>query len=77
MRNTFLEKSCAKCGETSLRPFSKKSKVSIFLDQQAEIFYSLFLFYILVKDYQNISKLSCWRTAFTAYKTFILTEFWY
>ena len=30
MRNIFLEKSCAKGdGETSTRPFSKKSKLSI------------------------------------------------
>ena len=30
MRNTFLEKSYSKCGgETILRPFSKKPKLSI------------------------------------------------
>ena len=34
MRNTFLEKSYAKCGgETIPRPFSKKSKLSTSLDQ--------------------------------------------
>ena len=34
MRNIFLEKSCKKCGgETIPRPFSKKSKWSISLDQ--------------------------------------------
>ena len=34
MRNIFLEKSCTKCsGETSLRPFYKKLKLSISLDQ--------------------------------------------
>ena len=34
MRNIFLEKSCTKCGgETSPRPFSEKSKLSISLDQ--------------------------------------------
>ena len=34
MRNIFLEKSCTKCGgETSLRPFSEKSKLSMSLDQ--------------------------------------------
>ena len=34
MRNVFLEKSYTKCGgETIPRPFSKKSKLSIFLDQ--------------------------------------------
>ena len=39
MRNTFLEKSYTKNGgETSPRPFSKKSKLSIHLDQESEIF---------------------------------------
>ena len=34
MRNIFLEKSYTKCGgETSLRPFSKKLKLSISLNQ--------------------------------------------
>ena len=34
MRNTFLEKSYAKCGgETIPRPFSKKTKLNISLDQ--------------------------------------------
>ena len=33
MRNIFLEKSYSKCdGETSLRPFSEKLKLSISLD---------------------------------------------
>ena len=35
MRNIFVEKSCTKCaGETIPRPLSKKSKLSISLDQQ-------------------------------------------
>ena len=35
MRNTFLKESQAKCGgETIRRPFSKKTKLSISLDQQ-------------------------------------------
>ena len=37
MRNIFLEKSFTKCkGETFPRPFSTKSKLSIFLVQQSE-----------------------------------------
>ena len=33
LRNIFLEKSYTKCdGQTSLRPFSEKSKLSISLD---------------------------------------------
>ena len=53
MRDIFLEKSYAKRGgETG--PF-KKSKLSISLSQQSEASYSLFLPYIQVEDYQNIS----------------------
>ena len=38
MKNIFLEKSYAKCGkEASPRPFYKKSKLSISLDQQSEM----------------------------------------
>ena len=37
MRNISLEKSYTKCGtEASARPFYKKSKLTIFLDQQSE-----------------------------------------
>ena len=37
-RNTFLEKSYTKCGrETSLRTFSRESKLSISLDQQSGV----------------------------------------
>ena len=44
MRNLFLEKSCTKCTvETSPRPFFKKSKLSICLDQHSEVSYSFFL----------------------------------
>ena len=42
----FLEKSFTKCdGETIPRLFSKKLKLSISLDQQSKISYSLFLLY--------------------------------
>ena len=44
-----------KCGgEASPRPFYEKSKFSISLDQQLEIFWSLFLLYAQVEVYQNI-----------------------
>ena len=44
-RNIFLEKSNTKYGgETIPRPFSKNSKLSIFLDQQFKV-YSWFLLY--------------------------------
>ena len=46
MRNTFLEKSQAKCGgETIPRPFSKKTKLSISLDQQRKFLNCLFSLY--------------------------------
>ena len=72
MRNIFLEKSCKKYdGETSPRPFFKKSKLNISLDQQSEVSYSFFSLYALVEDYQNIWKLRCWPLAFIAYKAFL------
>ena len=44
IRNIFLEKSYPKCGgETSPRPFSGKLNLSISLDQQAKVLYSLIL----------------------------------
>ena len=44
MRYTFLQKSCWKCEEeTSLKSFLKKPKISMSLDQQSEVSYSLFL----------------------------------
>ena len=44
MRNVFLEKSYTKYGgETSPRLFSGKSKLTISLDQQSKVLYSLFL----------------------------------
>ena len=46
MKNIFLEKSYTKCGgETSPRPFSEKSKLSVSLDQLSKVLYSLFLLY--------------------------------
>ena len=43
--NIFLKKPCTKCdGEISPRPFYKKSKLSISLDQQFKVLYSLFLY---------------------------------
>ena len=37
IRNAFLKKAYAKCrGEASPRPFYKKSKLSIYLDQHSE-----------------------------------------
>ena len=44
LRNIFLEKSYTKCvRETIPRPFLKKSKLSISLDQYSKVLYILFL----------------------------------
>ena len=60
MGNIFLEKSYTKVGEkTSPKSFSKKSKLSITLEQKCKILYRLFGLYFQVKDYQNILKLRC------------------
>ena len=49
-RNIFLEKLYTKCGgKTIPRPFSKKSKLSVSLDQQFKVLHSLFLLYAKLK----------------------------
>ena len=60
MRNFFFEKSYTKCGgETIPRDFSKKSKLSISLDQLSKVLHNLFAFIVCqVKDYRNILKLA-------------------
>ena len=69
MRSIFPEKSCTKrYRPESSRPFFKKSKLSIFLDQQSEVQHSSFLLYVQVEDCQKILKLRCQPLAFTSYK---------
>ena len=49
-RNISLEELYTKYGaETIPRPFSKKSKLSIFLGQKSKVLYSLFLLYAKLK----------------------------
>ena len=49
IRNVFWGKFYSKSDtETSPRPFSKKSKLSIFLGHPSKIVYSLFLLYVQV-----------------------------
>ena len=56
MRNIFLEKSYTKCGgETVPRPFSKNSKLSLFLNQKLKVLYSLFVMYAKLKATVNMS----------------------
>ena len=53
MRNIFVEKSPTKYGgETMTRPLSKKSKLSISLDQQCKVLNSLFLLYTNLRALQ-------------------------
>ena len=50
MRNILINKSYTKCGgETIPRPFSKKSKFSISLDQSPKVLCNLFLLYAKVR----------------------------
>ena len=78
MKSTFLEKPYTKYGgEFRPRPFLKKSKLSISLDQQSEVSYSLFLLYVQVKDYQNVLKLRCQPLAFTSDKAFFSFFFFF
>ena len=54
VRNIFLEKSCTKCGgEIIPRPFSKKSKLGISLDQESKVLYIVFIV-CQAEGYQNI-----------------------
>ena len=56
-RNIFPEKPDTKCGrETTPRPFSRKSKLIIPVDQWFEVLHSLFLMYAkfrAIKRYGN------------------------
>ena len=54
LRNVFLEKSYTKCGgKTIPRPFSKKSILSIFLDQYSKSLYFLFLLFAKLKTIES------------------------
>ena len=50
MRIILFEKSCTKCGaETITKPFLRKSKLSISLDQYPKVLYSLLLLHAKLK----------------------------
>ena len=54
MRNIFHEKLYTKCGrETIPSPFSKKSKLSISLDQQTKVLYILFLLFVKLRTIES------------------------
>ena len=72
MRNIFHEKSYIKNGRKTIPlTFSKKSKLSIFLYQQSEVLYSLYLLHVQVESYHNILKLSYKPLPFNLYKAFL------
>ena len=54
LRKVFLEKSYTKCGgETIPRPFFKKSKLSISLDQYSKVLYILFLLFAKLRTIES------------------------
>ena len=60
MRNVFLKKSYTNILEkASTKPFYKKPKLTISLDQQPEKLFGLFLLFEQVEVYQNILTLIC------------------
>ena len=70
--NIFLEISYAKYRrETIPRPFSKKSKLSISLDQYSKVLYIWFFIVCQVEDYRKWLKLSCRSFAFALYEAFL------
>ena len=70
MKNIFLENPFRKFSrETSPRLIFKKSKLIIFVGQQAEVLYSLLL--LSVKDCQNMLKLRRQPFTFTSHKGFL------
>ena len=54
MRNIFLKKSYTTCGrETVPRPISKKSKLSISLDQYSKVSHILFLLFATLRTIER------------------------
>ena len=54
LRHIFLEKSYTKCGgETITRPFSKKSKLSLSLDQYSKVLYILLLLFAKLRSFES------------------------
>ena len=54
IRNIFLEKSYTKLGREAIpRPFSKKSKLSVSLDQYSKVLYILFLLFAKLRTIED------------------------
>ena len=52
-------------------PFPKNSKLSISLDQQSELLYSLFLLYLLIVSYRKYLEIKVQALAFILFKAFL------
>ena len=60
MKNIFLGKSYTNCGgKTIPRPFSKKSKLSISLDQESQVLHGLFLLYDKLRYIETKLQTTC------------------
>ena len=71
MRTIFFGKLHTKCdGDTIPRPFSKKSKLSISLDQYSKVWYNFFLWYAKLSTIRTF-RLSCRPLAFTSHRAFL------
>ena len=72
IKSTFLEKSYTECDrESNTRPFYKKSKLTISLDQQSEMLQNLFLLKSKSRSKKSLP------LAFTLYKAFLKNkEIW-
>ena len=79
MRDIFLKKSYTKYDRKTIpRPFSKKTKLRISVDQQPNVLYSLLLLYAkLGYSYQDALKLSCRSLASTSCKAFLINKNWF
>ena len=55
-------------------PFLKKSQMSISLDQQSEMLYSLFLLHVQVEVYQYLLELRCYYLFLPYIKFFCKTK---
>ena len=76
IRNIFLENDIQSMVRNYSRPFSKKSKLSISLNELSKVLYSLPLLYVKLRTIQNILKLSWRPLAFNSYNAFLKNKKW-
>ena len=77
-KNIFLEKSWyywwRNLFQKNQKPFLKKSKLSVSLNQKSKVLCSLFLLYVQVNGYRALLNLGCRSLAFNSYKAFLKIE---